>query len=97
MKDVIWYVCAGTRGGPTRIKILHFLQETPANAHQIAEQLQYDYKTIRHHLKLLEKNQFIYQIEKTYGGSYFLTEQFKAHIGTFTTIMEKSGLNLGKH
>lgn len=56
MKNLLWYLIAGTKGGETRGKIIELLEKNPSNANKIAEMLNFDYKTVRHHLKLLEKN-----------------------------------------
>ena len=55
MKNLLWYLVAGTKGGETRGKIISLLKKTPSNANKIAETLMLDYKTVRHHLEVLEK------------------------------------------
>ena len=56
LKYLLGWLIAGTRGGSTRAKIIMAIRETPQNANQLANSLELDYRTIRHHLKLLEKN-----------------------------------------
>lgn len=97
MKNIIWYLFAGTKGGFTRALIVDLLIKSPSNANQISENLNLDYKTVRHHLKIMDKNKIIYPIEKkTYGTVYFLTEEFNINIKHFQEIWEKLGPNLGK-
>ena len=97
MKNLIWYLIAGTKGGITRARILELLQKNPANAHQISQKLVLDYKTVRHHLSILDKNKFIYAIEKNkYGTVYFLSEQMQSNINIFNSILDKIGNNFGK-
>ncbi|MGI0129193.1 MAG: ArsR/SmtB family transcription factor [Thermoplasmata archaeon] len=55
-RSLMWYLLFGTRGGPNRRRILEALTRSPANAHQLAATLFLDYRTVRHHLRLLEKN-----------------------------------------
>src|SRR5580698_73212 len=55
-RSLMWYLLFGTRGGPNRRRILDELVRSPANAHQLAATLGLDYRTVRHHLRLLEKN-----------------------------------------
>ena len=54
-RSLLWYLLVGTRGGPNRIRILEELRQRPYNAHQLAEALGVDYRTVRHHLVLLER------------------------------------------
>lgn len=96
MKNLIWYIFAGTRGGTTRARIVSLLKRTPLNANRISDKLGLDYKTVRHHLRMLEKNSILYAIDKSkYGAVYFLTEQFKAEISIFEDILNKIRDNLG--
>ena len=59
MKQLLWYLLAGTRGGLNRIRILEALLERPYNAHQLSEELELDYRTMRHHLDVLTKNHIL--------------------------------------
>jgi predicted transcriptional regulator len=97
MKNLIWYLIAGTRGGETRGKIIELLRKNPCNANKIKEMLKLDYKTIRHHLDVLEKNNIITQVNKgNYGAVYFLSEMMNADIAVFDSIWERFGKDSGK-
>ncbi len=92
MKNLLWYLVAGTKGGETRGKIIEFLKKNPSNANKIAEKLELDYKTVRHHLEVLEKNNIITAINKgKYGAVYFLSEDMKADYNLFGEIWEQFG------
>jgi DNA-binding transcriptional ArsR family regulator len=80
---------AGTRGGVTRAKIINLLIERPYNANQLSEELNMDYKTIRHHLDVLNKNGVITMEGEKYGTMYFLSKSAEANIDTFREIWEK--------
>ena len=56
MRQLLWYLLAGTRGGGTRIMMIDAIRNKPMNAHQLAQLLRLDYKTIQHHLKVLTEN-----------------------------------------
>jgi len=72
LKYLLGWLIAGTRGGPTRAKIIGTLKETPQNANQLATTLGMDYRTIRHHLDVLQKNKIITSVGDGYGMTYFL-------------------------
>lgn len=85
----MWYLFAGMRGGPTRIKIMDFLLDRPYNMNQLSKELKMDYKTIRHHIKVLEQNRLITSEEKKYGTIYFPTQLFEQHKEIFDEIKSK--------
>jgi len=92
MKNLLWYLIAGTKGGETRGKIVELLSNTPSNANKIAEMLNLDYKTVRHHLQVLEKNNIITAVNKgNYGAVYFLSEIMKVNMGIFGEIWARFG------
>lgn len=59
LKYVLGWLIAGTRGGATRAQIILALKDSPRNANQLANLLGVDYRTIRHHLEILEKNRIV--------------------------------------
>jgi DNA-binding transcriptional ArsR family regulator len=72
-RTLYWYLLVGTRGGPNRIRILELLRENPHNAHQLSERLTIDYRTIRHHLNLLETNGLVLRpVGRGYAAPYEL-------------------------
>ncbi|MGD0994866.1 MAG: winged helix-turn-helix domain-containing protein [Candidatus Bathyarchaeia archaeon] len=91
LKYLLGWLIAGTRGGPTRAKIIGALKETPQNANQLATSLKMDYKTMRHHLEVLEKNKIITSIGDRYGATYFLTQTMEDNYVMFEEIMKKIG------
>ena len=92
MKNLLWYLIAGTKGGETRGRIIDLLNKNPSNANKIAEILKLDYKTVRHHLGVLEKNNVITSVNKgDYGAVYFLSEIMKSNLQVFSEIWAKFG------
>lgn len=91
LKYLLGWLIAGTRGGPTRAKIIIALKETPQNANQLVTLLQMDYKTMRHHLEVLEKNRMITSIGDRYGATYFLSQTLEENYGLFEEIVNKIG------
>ena len=88
--SVIWHLMAGTRGGPNRLHILYILSARPHNANQLTKETGLDYKTVKHHLEILEENGLvIVSKEKKYGEMYRLTEFSKEKMKLFEKIMDK--------
>lgn len=86
-KRVLWWLLAGSRGGENRARILLKLKERPYNAHQLADAAGLDYKTVRHHLRVLEENQCVAPSGKDqYGAMYFLTAGLEQAWPTFEEI-----------
>ncbi len=73
MRKLLWHLVAGTRGGVNRARILVRLKERPRNANELAGELGLDYKTIRHHLKVLRRNDLVMASEEAYGTLYALS------------------------
>jgi DNA-binding transcriptional ArsR family regulator len=91
LKYLLGWLIAGTRGGPTRAKIILALKESPQNANQLATQLKMDYKTMRHHLEVLEKNKIITSVGDRYGATYFLSQMMEDNYILFEEIAKKIG------
>ncbi|MDR0373536.1 MAG: winged helix-turn-helix domain-containing protein [Nitrososphaerota archaeon] len=91
LKYVLGWLIAGTRGGLTRARIIEALKKTPQNANQLATSLMMDYKTIRHHLEVLEKNHMVTSVGDRYGATYFLSQTLEDNYGLFEEIVKKIG------
>jgi DNA-binding transcriptional ArsR family regulator len=92
LKRLLWYLLGGTRGGPTRAEILKTLRDRPLNANQLAEALRVDYKTIQHHLRVLEENGLVAPSEKgAYGAMIFLTPKMEEAVPFLEEIWSKIG------
>ena len=89
LKYLLGWLIAGTRGGITRAKILETLRENPQNANQLANSIEMDYRTVRHHLKLLQKNRLITSAGEGYGTTYFLSTELEENYGLFEEILNK--------
>ncbi len=89
MKKIIWWLFAGTRGGETRIRIIKKIKERPYNANQLSEILKMDYKTIRHHIKILLENKILTATGEKYGTVYFLSDEMEANYAILEEIIRK--------
>lgn len=92
MDQLLWYLFAGTRGGPNRLRIVELLRERPYNAHQLAAETRLDYRTVCHHLDVLVRHHVLVSPNRdAYGALYFLSGLAQAEWTTVALI--KSRLN----
>ena len=89
MKNILYWMLCGTRGGATRTRILELIKDNPENANKIAGMLKLDYKTVRHHLDMLLKHRLIINTGDGYGAVYSLSEELQANIHVFYEICNK--------
>ncbi len=93
MEGVLWYMLTGARGGPTRLRILRALDDRPWNANQLAEELDLDYTTVRHHLDVLMEHRLVANEGGEYGSIYMLTDAAEANWETVEEIMDAVEVN----
>ncbi|MBC2697643.1 MAG: winged helix-turn-helix transcriptional regulator [ANME-2 cluster archaeon] len=91
MKRLLWWLIAGTKGGVNRARIIKALHDRPYNANQLSEVLGLDYKTIKHHQKVLSDNGVITSAGGGYGTMYFLSPVMEGNYALFEEIWEKIG------
>ncbi|MDG6964963.1 MAG: winged helix-turn-helix transcriptional regulator [Nitrososphaerota archaeon] len=68
---MFWWVVVGSKGGPTRAKILQFLCDRPMNTNQLSDALKVNYRTVTFHLEVLAKNRLVTAEGPKYGLIYF--------------------------
>jgi DNA-binding transcriptional ArsR family regulator len=91
-RSLLWYLLVGTRGGPNRARILDKLAESPQNAHRLAETLSLDYRTVRHHLLLLEKNGLVTRpVGDAYATPYELSPHLALHFDVVRQVRSGPG------
>jgi DNA-binding transcriptional ArsR family regulator len=96
MKQILWWLIAGSRGGINRARIIMALNERPYNANQLAQMAGLDYKTVRHHLDLLKKHRVITTPGEDYGTMSFLSESMRTNYADFLEIWKQVGLPDGQ-
>ncbi len=89
MEKALWYLFAGTRGGENRVRIVRELDDRPRNANQLADELDIDYNTVRHHLDMLTEHDVAETGDQEYGKLYFLTDRFDHHREAFERITDE--------
>ena len=93
VKQLLWWLIAGSEGGVNRARIIHRLKEEPCNANQLAEKLNLDYKTVRHHIDVLSKNNMITSMGGKYAKMFFVSELLDENYDIFEEIWVKIGKN----
>lgn len=88
MRRLLRHLIAGTKGGYNRAKIIKELEKEPQNAYQLSEKLNLNYKTVRHHLRVMEKNYLVISSGDSYGAKYSLSIQMKNNLDNFHKIWE---------
>ncbi|MCK9152077.1 ArsR/SmtB family transcription factor [Methanobacterium alcaliphilum] len=88
-KIFLWWLIAGTKGGKNRARIIDELKKRPYNANQLAEKLNLDYKTIRHHIGVLEENDLVKSSGEKYGTLYFLSDKMEENFSVFQEIWDQ--------
>ena len=89
IKQLLGWLIIGTKGGKTRSQIIKTLKNSPQNSNQLAALLKVNYKTIRYHITVLEKNKLIISAGDHYSTAYFLSELMEENYGVFEEITVK--------
>ena len=95
MESVLWYTLTGTRGGENRARILVALEERPRNANRLADDLDLDYKTVRHHLDVLVEHDIAEASGDEYGAVYGPTDRVREHWDVVEEIFDEHGVASG--
>jgi len=84
-RKLLCYLIKGTRGGKTRTLMLKYLTDRSYNANQLAKVLNMDYKTIRHHLGVLAKNEIITKDNNGGSAVYFISKNIQSDLNEFNS------------
>ncbi len=88
-RKLLLYLFTSTRGGFTRLRIIIHLLEKPCNTHQLAKELDLDYKAAQHHMKVLEKNNMVSKIGAKYGAIFHLSNFLEINIVVLNEAIDK--------
>ena len=88
-KNLLMYLFTSTRGGFTRLRIVMLLLQRPYNTHQLAQELDLDYKAVQHHMKVLEKNNMVSRIGEKYGAIFHLSNYLEINIRALDEAIDK--------
>lgn len=82
-------VFTGMKGKYTRMRIICAITENPMNTLNLSEKLGLDYKTVKHNIKVLEKNNLISRKGTGYGDMFFPTDLITANLSTLYAVIRK--------
>ncbi|MDP7975742.1 MAG: ArsR/SmtB family transcription factor [Thermoprotei archaeon] len=88
-EHMYFWIFVGSRGGRMRLCIMRKLMERPANVNQLAKELNVNYRTVLHHLEILEKNGLIRSEGPRYGALYFVSDIVDANSDWFKNVLGK--------
>jgi len=91
LKRLLYWLIAGSEGGLNRARILLALKESPQNSNQLSEGLALNYKTVRHHLDVLEKNELVVTTGQRYGKMYFISPMLERQWSDLEEILAEIG------
>jgi len=89
MEKLLWWLIMGKRGGINRARIIKKLKDRPYNANQLSKELDLSYKTVRHHIKILEENKIIKPSGDSYSKLYFLEDEVERNYDIFKDIWKQ--------
>lgn len=92
MRQLLWWIIGGSRGGRNRLRIVRSLEERPKNTNQLSESLDLNYRTVQHHLEVLEENNIVTTEGDNYGKMYFLSDRMQRNLDILEEVAEQADL-----
>ena len=89
MNELFSSAFTGMSGKYTRMRIICAITENPLNTQELARKLNLDYKTIKHNIEILEKNNLITRQGEGYGDVFFPSELISSNLPTLYSVIRK--------
>jgi predicted transcriptional regulator len=93
-KHLLYWLFTATRGGTNRGRIMEVILEEPMNTNRIRKTLDLDFRTVKHHLEVLENNDLVSSMGNHYGKMYFASEKLMTNIEMFEDVWTGVSLKL---
>jgi PAS domain S-box-containing protein len=88
------YLLHKKKGGENRIRLLNVLREQPLNLNQLAVNLNLNYRTIKHHVDILLKEDLISTANKgSYGSVFFISPELESNLHVYDRLLNKYKYN----
>jgi DNA-binding transcriptional ArsR family regulator len=92
---LLWFLLGGTRGGENRVKILNAIRSKPSNLNQLAKLVGVDYRSVQHHIAILQKNNLVLSSGLRYGIIYSIHPWLDHHFKAYEEICTRLGYDTG--
>ena len=89
MNELFTSVFTGMSGRYTRLRIICSITEIPMNTLELSKKLELDYKTIKHNIGVLEKNNLIIRQGTGYGDMFFPSDLISMNLPTLYKVIRK--------
>ena len=89
MNELFTSVFTGMSGRYTRLRIICSITEIPMNTLKLSKKLKLDYKTIKHNIGVLEKNNLIIRQGAGYGDMFFPSDLISMNLPTLYKVIRK--------
>ena len=89
MNEIFTSVFTGMSGRYTRLRIICSITEIPMNTLELSKKLELDYKTIKHNIGVLEKNNLIIRQGEGYGDMFFPSDLISMNLPTLYKVIRK--------
>ena len=89
MNELFTSVFTGMSGRYTRLRIICSITEIPMNTLELSKKLELDYKTIKHNIGVLEKNNLIVRQGAGYGDLFFPSDLISMNLPTLYKVIRK--------
>ena len=89
MNELFTTVFTGMSGRYTRLRIICSITEIPMNTLELSKKLELDYKTIKHNIGVLERNNLIIRQGEGYGDMFFPSDLISTNLPTLYKVIRK--------